>query len=158
MSNNKRSLFMETTKIESSQTVGEIQSILSKYGASSIRMDYEDGEVTAILFTVKIDDGDPIAFRLPCRWKEVQKLLDEKHPPDSYTYRGELIERNNVAQAKRVAWRQILRWVEAQLALAETNMVKVYEVFMPYLMMDKGLTLFEKMESQNWKFQLEHKK
>lgn len=153
-----KTLFMETTKIEPSQTVSEIQKILGKYGASSIRTDYENGEVIAILFTIKIDEGDPIAFRLPCRWKEVQKLLDEKRPPDSYIYRGELIERNNIDQSKRVAWRQILRWVEAQLALTETNMVKLHEVFMPYLMVDKGLTLFEKLESQNWRFQLEHKK
>jgi hypothetical protein len=62
------------------------------------------------------------------------------------------------AQAKRVAWRQILRWVEAQLALTETKMAKLHEVFMPYLIVDKGQTIFEKLESQNWKFQLEHKK
>jgi hypothetical protein len=149
---------METTKIDPPQTVSEIQRILGQYEVSATRTDFEDGEVVAVSFTIKIDAGDPIAFRLPCRWKEVQKLLDEKHPPDSYIYRGEVIERNNIDQAKRVAWRQILRWVEAQLALTETNMTKLHEVFMPYLLMDKGQTLFEKMESQNWKFQLEHKR
>jgi hypothetical protein len=29
---------------------------------------------------------------------------------------------------------------------------------MPYLLMDKGQTLFERLESQNWRFQIEHKK
>jgi hypothetical protein len=159
MREKNKTLFMETTKIEPSQTVIEIQKILGKYGASAIRTDYDERrEVVAISFTIKIDEGDPIAFRLPCRWKEVEKLLDEKHPPDSYIYHGKLIQRNNLDQAKRVAWRQILRWVEAQLSITETNMVKLHEVFMPYLVVEKGQTLFEKIESQNWKFQLEYKK
>lgn len=34
--------------------------------------------------------------------------------------------------SRRVAWRQILRWVEAQLALIETGMAKAQEVFLPY--------------------------
>ncbi len=150
-----KTLFMETTRIEPSQTVGEIQKLLGEYGAASIRTDYENSEVVAVLFTLKIDDGDPIAFRLPCRWEAIKTIFESRRkrrygrgrPPGDLT-----------AQAKRVAWRQILRWVEAQLALTETKMAKLHEVFMPYLLMDKGQTIFEKMESQNWKFQLEHKK
>jgi hypothetical protein len=150
-----KTLFMESTKIDASQTVGEIQRVLGEYGAASVRMDYANGEVVAVLFTLKIDDGDPIPFRLPCRWEAIKKIFESRkkrrdnrgRPPGDLT-----------AQSKRVAWRQILRWVEAQLALTETNMVKLQEVFMPYLLADKGLTLYEKIESQNWKFQLEHKK
>lgn len=150
-----KTIFMETTKIEPSQTVGEIQRILGEYGASAIRTDYDNGEVAAVSFTIKIDDGDPIAFRLPCRWQAIEEAFKSRRKRRSGRGRplGELS-----TQSKRVAWRQILRWVEAQLALTQTNMAKLHEVFMPYLIMDKGQTLFEKMESQNWKFQLEHKK
>jgi hypothetical protein len=35
-------------------------------------------------------------------------------------------------QAERIAWRQILRWLQAQLALIETGMVDAPEVFFPY--------------------------
>ena len=60
-------------------------------------------------------------------------------------------------QAKRVSWRQILRWVEAQLALTYTNMVKVEEVFLPYIQVNvEGQTLFEKLENNKFKM-LEHK-
>ena len=149
-----KSLFMETTRIEPSQTVGEIQKILGEYGASAIRTDYEQGEVVAVSFTVKID-GDQIPFRLPCRWEAIKTIFESRRKRRSRRGRpvGDL-----TAQAKRVAWRQILRWVEAQLALTETKMAKLHEVFMPYLIVDKGQTIFEKLESQNWKFQLEHKK
>lgn len=145
---------METTKISPSQTVGEIQRILGRYGASAIRTDYEAGEVVSVSFTIKLN-GDNIPFRLPCRFEAVKKIFESRRKRRSARGRppGDL-----TLQAKRVAWRQILRWIEAQLALTETGMTKLHEVFMPYLLMDKGQTLFEKLESQNWKFQLEYKK
>ena len=40
-----KTIFMETTRIEPSQTVGEIQKLLGEYGASAIRTDYDNGEV-----------------------------------------------------------------------------------------------------------------
>lgn len=148
-------LFMETTKIEPSQTVGEIQKILGEYGASAIRTDYENGEVMAVSFTTKIDEGDPIAFRLPCRWQAIKTIFESRRkgrsrrgkPPSDLT-----------AQAKRVAWRHILRLVEAQMAFISTGQSKISELMLGFLLTDKNQTLFEKMESQNWKFQLEHKK
>jgi hypothetical protein len=149
-----KTLFMETTRIEPAQTVGEIQRLLGEYGASAIRMDYEGGEVVSVSFTVGIN-GDQIPFRLPCRWESVKSIFESRRKRRGGRGRppGDL-----VSQSKRVAWRQILRWVEAQLALTETKMAKLHEVFMPYLLVDKGETIFEKMESQGWKFQLEYKK
>ena len=147
-------LFMETTKISASQTVGEIQKLLGEYGASAIRTDYEQGEVIAVSFTISIN-GNQIPFRLPCRWEAIKTIFESRRKRQYGRGRpaGDL-----TGQAKRVAWRQILRWVEAQLALTETKMAKLHEVFMPYLIVDKGQTIFERLESQNWKFQLEHKK
>jgi hypothetical protein len=149
-----KTLFMETTKIESAQTVGEIQRLLGQYGASAIRTDYDNGEVIAVSFTISLNNNQ-IPFRLPCRWEAIRAIFESRRKRRSTRGRpsGDL-----TAQAKRVAWRQILRWVEAQLALTQTNMAKLHEVFMPYLLMDKGQTMFEKLESHNWKFQLEHKK
>jgi len=144
-----KTLFMETTRIEPPQTVGEIQRLLGQYGASAIRTDYANGEVIAVSFTISLNNNQ-IPFRLPCRWEAIKTIFESRRrgrPSGDLT-----------AQAKRVAWRQILRWVEAQLALTQTNMAKLHEVFMPYLLMDKGQTIFEKMEAQNWKFQLENKK
>jgi len=152
-----KSLFMETTRIEPPQTVGEIQKLLGQYGASAIRTDYDNGEVVSVSFTLKIDEGDPIGFRLPCRWGAIKTIFDSRRKRGRDRGRGRP-PKDFTAQAKRIAWRQILRWVEAQLALTQTNMAKLHEVFMPYLLMDKGQTIFEKMESHNWRFQLEHKK
>jgi hypothetical protein len=52
-------------------------------------------------------------------------------------------------QAKRIAWRQILRWIEAQMAFARTGMVKIQEVFMPYIQVSiTGQTLYERFEQK----------
>jgi hypothetical protein len=44
-------------------------------------------------------------------------------------------------QAVRTAWRIVKDWVEAQMALVETQMVTTQEVFLPYAVMRDGRTL-----------------
>jgi len=90
-----------------------------------------------------------IPFKLPCRWKPIFNVLDGRKKRKPY-------RRSIEAQAKRVAWRQILRWIEAQLALVETNMVKMQEVFLPYLLQKDDKTLYEYLEEKNFKV-LEYK-
>lgn len=143
-----KTLFMETTSIEGSQTVGEIQHILGKYGASAILTEYDKGEVIAVSFKVKFNDQD-IPFRLPCRWEKILKILQSRRKRRPY-------KRSIEAQARRIAWRQILRWIEAQLALVGTEMVQIQEVFMPYLQMNTGETLYEKLEETKFRM-IEHK-
>jgi hypothetical protein len=141
-------LFMETTQIDSSQTVGEIQQVLGKYGASAILTEYNNGEVTAVSFRVKFNAQD-IPFRLPCRWEKILTILQARRKRRPY-------KRSIEVQARRVAWRQVLRWIEAQLALVDTEMVQIQEVFMPYLQMNTGQTLYEKLEETKFKM-IEHK-
>jgi hypothetical protein len=143
----KPKLFMETTKIVPAVTVGQIQKLLGEHGASHILMEYENGEISGLVFNIRSADRD-MPFRLPCRWRAVLQILQSRRK--RHTIRSDW-----EAQAKRVAWRQILRWVEAQLALVETGMVVIQEVFTPYLIVDKTKTLYEKLEST--KFQLTYK-
>lgn len=139
----KKTLFMETTQVESSQTVGEIQRVLGKYGASAILTEYDKGEVTVVSFKVRFNAQD-IPFRIPCRWEKILTTLQSRQKRRPY-------KRSIEAQARRVAWRQILRWIEAQLALVDTEMVQIQEVFMPYLQMNTGQTLYEKFEETKFK-------
>lgn len=140
------SLFMETTKISAEQTVSEIQKVLGKYGAKSIQVEYEGGEVKAVAFIVMVGE-QRLPFMLPARWEAVHDAL-YKNKTNAYED-SRVMER--CAHAKRVAWRQILRWVEAQMAMVQTNMVKLEEVFMPYLVVDnKGQTLFQKLENSQF--------
>jgi len=140
-------LYMETTTIDPNRTVGEIQNVLRKHGAQGVLTEYEGGEVSAVSFTIKVNEGDDqkVPFRLPCRWKEVYRLRQSRRRRGVRKY--SVLE----AQAKRIAWRQILRWVEAQMAFVETGMVKMEEVFMPYIQVGIDETLFDRLEGQGFR-------
>jgi len=142
---------METTKIPPEDTVAQIQKILGKYGAGKILTEYEKGEVSGLSFIVDVA-GHSVPFTLPCRWKSIDDVLSRRIKK----YHSGTEERIT-AQAKRVAWRQILRWVEAQMALVQTDMVKIQEVFLPYMRVNKGQTLYQQLEKDKFKM-LEHKK
>lgn len=117
-------LFMETTRISDANTVAEIQKLIAGRGAKRVIVEYEGSRVAAVDFQYTVNGVD-VPFRLPCRWHAVmQKLKQGRRRPranDSFE-----------DWARRVAWRQILRWVEAQLALIDTGMTTVQEVFLPY--------------------------
>lgn len=147
MSPSKKSIFMETTKIAPERTVAEIQKILSNYGANAVLTEYKDREVSAVSFKINIEGRD-VPFRLPCRDEAISDFLFKRKKNMTHTDR---VIDNIKEQAKRVAWRQILRWVEAQMAMVETDMVKIHEVFLPYMQTPNGETLFEAIESRGLK-------
>lgn len=140
----KKKLFMETTKIDPSVTVAQIQAVLGSYGAGAIMTEYDKGQVIGVCFKINVN-GKDIPFRLPCRWEAINDVFQARRKKANKRSDDE-------AQAKRVAWRQILRWVEAQMALVETNMVRIQEVFMPYVQVNlSGQTLYEKLEETKFK-------
>jgi len=126
-----------TTKVEAAKTAMEIQKCLADHGANAILNEYDDeGYIIALSFTMKINDRD-ISFRLPSDWRPVLEVLkqDPKVPERCCTQE----------QALRVAWRIIKTWVEAQMAFIETRMVRMEQVFLPYVVMPDGGTLSDKI-------------
>jgi ubiquinone/menaquinone biosynthesis C-methylase UbiE len=135
------SLLNYTTGISVDKTVSEIQRVLTKNGASAILVENDDnGEIIALSFRVKLND-QVIAFRLPSDWRPVLKILenDQKVPRAKRTKE----------QALRVSWRIIKDWVEAQMAIVQTKMVTVDQVFLPYAVSHDGRTLYETVKSSN---------
>ena len=53
-------------------------------------------------------------------------------------------------QATRVAWRILKDWIEAQLALLDTGMVELEEIFLPY-MLQGDQTLYQALQAGNFK-------
>lgn len=125
-----------TTSIEAIKTAGEIQGILAMKGAHSIAIDYDQGQPEALMFRLKAR-GHDIAFRLPCNWRGVLEAMrrDKKCP----------LRLMNDQQARRVAWRIVKDWVEAQLAIIESGQAEVTEAFFQYALTDDGRTLFQRM-------------
>jgi hypothetical protein len=119
-------VYLEGTEVPDSRTVMEIQDLLARKGATSIQIEYSNGRVNSLSFRLNVN-GQSVPFRLPCRWEAVEKILRNI---------GKKLRKNDTYAdwARRVAWRQIYRWIQAQLALVDTNMVRPEEVFLPYAM------------------------
>lgn len=128
-----------TTKIDADKTAGEVSKMLAKAGAQAVMTEYDEqhGFVTALSFKMTVNER-PIGFKLPVDWRPVLEILkrDPKVPQSKC----------DREQAVRVAWRIIKDWVEAQLALIETQMVTTQQVFLPYAMTRDGKTLYEKVQ------------
>ncbi len=134
-----------TTRIEAVKTVGEIQRNLAKHGAKSILTAYDNqGQIESLSFEVPTAYGD-MGYRLPVDPGAVLKVLQRQNDigkvPRSYV---------NHPQAIRIAWRIVKDWVEAQMAILETEMVKMEQVFLPYMIDSSGRTLYEAMAATNF--------
>lgn len=143
-------LYMETTSIAAEQTAGEITSLLIAAGARQISMDYaEGGKIVSMHFVLMIH-GVPFPFRLPVRTEAVQAIFRNRRR-QTMKFRAPEFEKKDREQAERVAWRQLLRWVQAQLAMVDAGMAQTREVFSPYLVDQTGRTLFEFLEETRYK-------
>jgi hypothetical protein len=123
-----------TTQIDFNKTVGEIYAILAKAKVQQISTDYENGQPAAVKFMLTYFE-QPIYFRLPCNVDGVYKALCRA---PKVPYRLQTKE-----QARRVAWRIIKDWVEAQLAIVEAQQAEMVEVFLPYALDNTGRTAFQ---------------
>lgn len=145
----KRTLFMETTTVDASRTAGEIRLELLKAGATKIMDEYDSaGGVLAMTFSIPSESGD-LPFRLPVRVDPVFRILNGRRKSWDRSQHAA----KDLAQAKRVAWRQLLRWIQAQVAMIQTGMVETREVFLPY-MTNGQQTLYEVMESKGYPLML----
>lgn len=130
------------------QTVQEIQELLQTNKAKSVIVNYEDGEPDSILFSVDTPAGVR-GIRLPCEWVKMKSALSEADRNGDIKiekkWRKDMIE-----YAKRVAWRQIYHWVDAQMALMATQMVELDQIFLPYMVDHSGKTLYEGIRDRGY--------
>lgn len=124
-----------TTTVDVAKSIGEIQAILIRFGARSVVMDYDDnGNVSGIGFVILIN-GLPLSIRIPCNVDGVFESLCQapKVPNKSKTR----------IQARRVAWRILKDWLEAQFALYEIGQAEIGQVLMPYATDSEGRTAYQ---------------
>jgi hypothetical protein len=130
---------METTKISAERTAQEIVCLLAAAGATAVLTDYSrDRKICGLAFKLDVG-GSQMPFSLPARIDPVFQRIQKGRAPRNRT-KNEPADR---LQAERVAWRQLLRWIQAQLAMIETGMVAAQEVFLPYAQGAGGKTLYE---------------
>lgn len=133
-----------TTTVPAERTIGEIMAKLAKAGARQIMHGYDaNGNCTELAFKINTKWGE-VAFLLPANINAVDAILRRQMKRiRNYDALRE--------QATRVGWRILKDWVEAQLALIETGMVSVEQVFLPFAQDDKGQTVYEFFEKSKFK-------
>jgi hypothetical protein len=125
-----------TSKVPANKSIAEIQDALVKHGATGVLYKYEQGtgRIEALQFLLRIKN-QYVTFSLPVNWQKFQRVLRvqdvRRWDDEEYVY--------------RVAWRNIRDWILAQLALYETEIVELPQVFLPFATDAKGQTLYEKM-------------
>lgn len=126
-----------------------LEKALVEHKAKSISFGYDDsGKANEVSFIIKVipPSNDPQArtlnIKLPARLDKAAEILKRQYNEGIIRDRKVL----EPEQAYRVAWRNILDWTEAQLALVDIQMVQMEEVFLPYMTNAQGLTLYELMD------------
>lgn len=134
-----------TTSVPVSRTISQIQAKLVEHGARAVMMEYDDrGRINALAFKVRTPNGE-LPIRLPidagATLKVLQRQYANREIPGRYA---------DEEHAYRVAWRIIKDWVEAQMSILETEMVKMEEIFLPYVITRGGQTVYQVMAERHF--------
>jgi hypothetical protein len=116
-----------------------VQKMLVGAGARKIMFEYDDGGLAVgITFIVNTPKGE-FPVKLPVRLEKIKKVFER----DDVYYKDEM-------QPYRTGWKNIHDWIDAQLALLDTEMVRLEEIFLPYMATPDGKTYFEVLESRGF--------
>jgi hypothetical protein len=145
-----------TSDIPINRIFQRIQDSLAQHGARQISFDYGDtGKVYGVFFTILLDEKK-LQVKLPARVDKALAVLQKQYKNGLMRDRktSAIFRRGNKKemdeQAYRVAWRNILDWVEAQMALLEIEMARIEEIFLPYMVNSTGETFFERIEQRGF--------
>jgi hypothetical protein len=134
-------LYLQHTTIAPTKSSAEILQILVEAGAREILNQYDSqGRLTGLRFSLKSGPSAEAIYSLPVRTESVFQILRKQR---SYSSSDAAL----MQQAERIAWRLLLAWTKAQLALIQVGMVNVDEVFLPYREVRDGRTFYELVQA-----------
>jgi hypothetical protein len=139
----------------------EVDKMLRRYGASAIAMseNVDDGEIVVsfIVPDTARKDAVKVPVKLPISIRAVYHALCEK--PTRYKWDADLKRGEHVydpkgydpkkyAQAERVAWRNVVLWIDAALSAASIGLQTITEAFFAHAVVgDGGARMIEVVES-----------
>ena len=125
-----------TTTKDAFESVGEIQAMLARRGAQRLMIEYgPDQRVVSVSFTISTPGGIQ-ALRLPSNVDATLEVLRRQKKTNSKVIA-------TYDQAERVSWRILRDWLDAQLAILETEMVTIDQVLLPYFINRSGQSVYE---------------
>lgn len=149
MPRKSKAMFMENTEVSPSKSAADITDVLVSSGARKIQMEYGDGgKIVGMSFEFQIPGiPHPYIYKMPVRTETIYKELAARRQG----YLDNTTKARLQQKAERVAWRQLFRWTQVQMAMVDMGMAKTAEVFMPYMQADGGQSLFQLFEAQQLK-------
>lgn len=141
-------------KIKNATTNGKdtfikINTILTKHGVTKIMYDYSpsgDGSVDGITFGLNIN-GNDVGFKMPALVDNVFAIMY----PNGNRYSEQRYLKSRKEQAYKTAWSNIKDWIDAQMALIDTQQVKIEQVFLPYMITGQDQTLYDQINESKFK-------
>ncbi|MFQ8581415.1 MAG: hypothetical protein ACLSA6_02205 [Holdemania massiliensis] len=125
-----------TTSKDAYESVGEVQAMLARKGAQRLMIEYgPDQRVVSVSFTIQTPGGVQ-AVRLPSNVNATLEVLKRQKLKNSKVIA-------TYDQAERVSWRILRDWLDAQLAILETEMVTIDQVLLPYFVDRSGQSVYE---------------
>jgi hypothetical protein len=134
-----------TSKATEQAIFEAIRTTLAAHKAKRIVFDYDDaGRATGIEFQLLLGKM-PYTFKLPARFEQAEQLVAAaRKAAHKSAGPGERL----TDQAYRTTWAVIRDWVDAQMALIDIGAARIEEVFLPYLLIGPGQTMFEAFAEQ----------
>ena len=140
-------MYLQTTDVPASRSIAEVSAILMRSGATEILTELAGGQVVGIKFALLIK-GERVPFALPARTAAIFAKLQSQRPVRAADSKLAIDGRKrDEQQAPMIAWRQLLMWLKAQLALIDTDQVEAGQVFLPYQVLANGDTVYERVKA-----------
>lgn len=132
-----------STNVPVDRTLAEIQALLGRSGAAAVATTYADGTPTGVQFVLRLA-GTEHAYMLPVDVDAMHRTLQAaERRGDFRGSRKAAGTFSSPAHARRVAWRVVKDWLEAQLALTSAGQARLEQVMLPYLRVDRDRSLFD---------------
>ena len=136
-----------TTNVPEEKSILEIEQILAAFGATAILKDYSgDGGVKSISFKVLTEHGE-MPFKIPMNERKIATYRASTY---SRYYDKERVQKD-LKTARMIGWRILKDWIHSQLSIVQLQLVKVEEVFLPYMYNAKEeKTFYEILEEKKF--------
>lgn len=132
-----RKIYLQYTQISPSKSVQEIIEEITLRGATQVRQDYGPNKtLLGLYFTLEVN-GVHLPVELPARIEPMKILLKREMGPKQRQNEEKIAD-----MATRIVWRQLAAWVKSQMALVDLQIAKPEEVFLPYIMVAPGKTIY----------------
>lgn len=134
----RKSMFMGSTDVPAARSISQITDALREAGALTVQTTYTGKQTTGLAFSLQGGSG-VYNFVMPVRSAAIFERLNSSRRGEHMRKKCSEGDRND---AERIAWRQLFRWVEAQLAHIDLEQGEAEQVFMPYMVTTSGETVY----------------